>query len=42
MANPKKKIFLGFSFPPKIFKFQRIFQIQLRFQKGGGEVFKNS
>ena len=32
---PKKSIFLGFSFPPKFFKFRRIFQIQLRLQKGG-------
>ena len=32
---PKKGIFLGFSFPPKFFKFRRIFQIQLRLQKGG-------
>ena len=33
--SPKKNIFLRFSFPPKNFKFQRIFQIQLRLQKGG-------
>ena len=33
--SPKKSIFLGFSFPPKFFKFRRIFQIQLRLQKGG-------
>ena len=33
--SPKKNIFLGFSFPPKIFEFRRIFQIQLHLQKGG-------
>ena len=32
---PKNSIFLGFSFPPKFFQFRRIFQIQLRLQKGG-------